>query len=346
MFRLRHNYLSILVLLSVFILSACSQPQEFFDPKVFSQSTTFTPLAELQTINDSDLTTSAISEMKLEEANQFLSSVMVTRSGKVSEHKLTEVDLAAWDNALSIINGFSPEYADSEFELDAGSEDLTTQSVIGRDTRRRIRTTTSYPYRAVGKIDIGCTGTLVGPRHVLTAGHCVYDIDNDLWYRSLDFSPGQNGSSRPYGKYSWEVAIAASGWVNSHSANHDYAMIILGTNIGNTVGWLSYGWRNPLPKYTVNIAGYPGDKPYGTMWATYCKIAVIRTDRFYYPCDTYGGMSGSGVYAYFSSTGSRIIYGIHAYGTGGSYPSSRYNSATRITQTKFNAINSWISAHP
>jgi glutamyl endopeptidase len=69
-------------------------------------------------------------------------------------------------------------------ELIPKRETQLREVIIGADNRVRVFATTSYPWRAVCSLKITAkdnskwigTGWLVGPRTVITAGHCVFMV--------------------------------------------------------------------------------------------------------------------------------------------------------------------------
>ncbi len=229
-------------------------------------------------------------------------------------------------------------------ESEKNIKSLKPSSVIGSDERVRISGTTSFPYRATVQLSVkypntsstyGCTGFLVNPNTVVTAGHCVYSQDHG-WASSITAAPGRNGSSYPYGTYSGTMFYSVKGWTESKDTNYDYGAIKLNGSPGNTVGWYGYRTTNSSSPVglSTSVTGFPCDKTFGTMWSDTKPIRSAETYKLTYTTDTYGCQSGSPVYRNYSDTGQTAI-AIHTNG------GSSYNLGTRVTNDVFNNIQYW-----
>eukprot|EP01026_Neomeris_dumetosa_P029225 TRINITY_DN2368_c0_g1_i1.p1 TRINITY_DN2368_c0_g1~~TRINITY_DN2368_c0_g1_i1.p1 ORF type:complete len:422 (+),score=43.62 TRINITY_DN2368_c0_g1_i1:130-1266(+) len=334
------------------------------------------PLFAYDTENDrslvirQDLVRNRVLLMKLENGEKGFVPEQVGFIGsgrKMLQDGSSDAEYAELSQILAADNYEPEEPTSSEEEVSSGDANMTAffgsipqpelldfESIVGVDEREFVSDTTRYPYRTIGRILFrcgsgyqACTGTLVGPRAVMTAAHCIYSRDSGRC-SDFTFAPGQQKDFKPYGTARGIDTFVPSSYPRNYDINGDYGLIILDSDVGSQVGWMGFGYKCGDTTQDLITAGYPNDKDASssTMYLARCPNQPINAcpcprgsfscpsgNTFKHTCDTFSGQSGSPIWTELSD-GFPQIRGVHSSGfVAGSF--DQRNSAVFIGTTTF-----------
>lgn len=209
-----------------------------------------------------------------------------------------------------------------------------------------------FPYITVGKLfftvpgegDAVCSGVVIKPRVVLTAGHCVHSGSGGSsgFYTNLVFVPAYRDGAEPYQSWSWSYVVAPRTWTTGGGRvpnAADYAMIEVEDNyvdgflsrIGDVTGYLGYRTQSLIPNHAT-LLGYPVNLDSGEIMHQVTAGSFRRRspNAAEYGSDMGGGSSGGpwvqnfGVRAVGQTDGSNNgvnqVIGVTSYGSSSTAP--------------------------
>lgn len=196
-------------------------------------------------------------------------------------------------------------------------------AVIGQDDRHQVGDSSSFPFRTIGLIetdDATCTATLIGPQQILTAAHCLVDLQGQArWKRNPYFTAASSGIGDQ--KYPTQLIrkvyvdknyLAATGTFSDlqplaldqapsaaldsfiqNTLTLDYAVAELDQPIGDQTGWIGLQTISGNNPPFVQLGGYPIDKGRYWQWFALCQTKSADQGPWLQRCDLSPGMSGA-----------------------------------------------------
>jgi glutamyl endopeptidase len=172
------------------------------------------------------------------------------------------------------------------------------------------------------------TGWLVGPRHVVTAGHVVMNAAKIRGWLAYDSATDKSAAYFESKSFS-----AHADYVDNASADHDIAIIKLADSIDDIDTLDTKSPSDALPRH-IYSAGYPEDHGGLTMLEARGTPVGVNGNDLYHDIDTDDGQSGSPIWFGMGKT----VTGVHAAGSSDAEPDLNYGIYLS------NEIFDWITA--
>lgn len=251
---------------------------------------------------------------------------------------------SAGQESGAVANGFAGIESLEEFEDMFYTRGFGTMSLIpdasraNSPWRQNVKLVMEWRDSGTGALSYSvCSGAMADAEVVLTAGHCVYNRDNDSTGNDFGFAnrvwvyPGWDGDGIATGvpgvlnHYGWaqsETFGAFTGWTVDGNFDWDIGLIRIDRAVGMLTGWHSYAWGGSCTGRNYDVMSYPAEFCGGSLhngrdmyqwFGTFdsCPGNQMHIDTT--PgCLTalWGGQSGSNVYYRSDDGNTRFVHGV------------------------------------
>jgi glutamyl endopeptidase len=222
--------------------------------------------------------------------------------------------------------------------------------------------TRRFPYNTICLLEMTAsngdkftgTGTLITPRVVVTAKHCLMNFPHGSgppscrrgrarapWFTGVRVTPGIGGlrsDGRRLDRPAAPQSILAGPSRFRALDDLDLGVIVLPRPFtALSRGPMRFMMLQPRgatrTATLLTVAGFPCDKPFGTMWGHSGRIPLrsVLRDHLTYTIDTCPGHSGSPVWL-LGNDGIRLLLGVHTSGPGGCVNDPRSGRCRRTSR--------------